>query len=402
MTNIVEKAQKFVLETLNEQLPNSYLYHNYTHTQRVVKHVNELIKAEQLDESEAEILQLAAWFHDVGYIKGIKEHEKNGAVIAGDFLEKEQYPADKIKIIQDAILSTSMEITPETKLQKILCDADFSHFASKNYEEVSSLLREEFKQLEIRTYSDREWIQANIDMFNEHHKFFTLHAVEHWQPQKNKNLLDLNKELKKIKKKKKEEKLKASVLDSKIKKQKLPERGIETMFRVTLKNHITLSDIADTKANILLSVNAIIISLALSNLIPKLDNPSNSYLIYPTLIFLVFSLVSMGLSVLATRPNVTSGKFTKEDVENKKVNLLFFGNFHKMKLGEFEWAINEVMKDKDYLYSSMTKDLYFLGVVLHRKYKILRLTYAIFLIGVVVSVIAFAIAFQQAEPIIRS
>ena len=394
MSNIVKKAQKFVLETLNEELPSGYLYHNYTHTNRVVKHVVELAEAEGLDEDETEILQLAGWFHDIGFIKDGIGHEKYGAEIARNFLEENNYPKENITTIANAILSTDMNVEPETHLQKILCDADFSHFASKNYDEVSSLLREEFKQLGIKTYSDRAWIEENINMFNQHHRFFTLHAVEHWQPQKSKNLLVLNKELKKIKKRKKEEKIKASVLDGKIQKQKLPERGIETMFRVTLKNHITLSDIADTKANILLSVNAIIISLALSNLIPKLDNPSNTYLIYPTMVFLLFSLISMGLSVLATRPNVTSGKFTREDVENKKVNLLFFGNFHKMKLNEFEWAINEVMKDKDYLYSSMTKDLYFLGVVLHKKYKILRLTYAIFVIGIIVSVITFAISFK--------
>jgi len=105
---------------------------------------------------------------------------------------------------------------------------------------------------------------------------------------------------------------------------------------------LTLSDIADTKANILLSVNAIIISVALSNLIPKLDNP------YPTVIFITFSVISMVLAVLATRPNVTSGTFSKEDVSQKKVNLLFFGNFHKMTLKDYEWAIQELVKDKDY------------------------------------------------------
>ena len=294
MTGILETAQKYVLESLNEKLPNAFLYHNYTHTQRVVKHVKELIEAEKLNEDDAEILQLSAWFHDIGYIKGPSDHEKNGAEIATAFLKENNYPEDKITVIANAIKATAMDVDPVTQLEKMLCDADFSHFASKNYEEVSSLLREEFKQLGLKTYSDRQWIQENIRMFNEHHKFFSLHAVEHWQPQKNKNLLELNKELKKIKKKRKEEKLKAEALDSKIQKQKLPERGIETMFRVTLKNHITLSDIADTKANILLSVNAIIISLALSNLIPKLDNPSNSYLIYPTVVFLI---IRLGVSI---------------------------------------------------------------------------------------------------------
>ena len=178
----------------------------------------------------------------------------------------------------------------------------------------------------------------------------------------------------------------------------MPERGIETMFRVTLKNHITLSNIADTKANILLSVNAIIVSLVLSSLVSKLDNPSNKYLIIPTVIFVLFTVASIILSILATRPNVTSGKFTKEDVANKKVNLLFFGNFHKMSLKDFEWAMGEMMLDRDYLYSSMKKDLYFLGLVLDKKYKILRLTYSVFMVGIIVSVIAFAIAFKFNTP----
>ena len=105
----------------------------------------------------------------------------------------------------------------------------------------------------------------------------------------------------------------------------------------------------------------------------------------------------MILSVLATRPNITSGKFTREDVNEKKVNLLFFGNFHKMSLTEFEWAINEVMKDKEYIYSSLTKDLYFLGLVLNRKYRILRVTYTVFIIGIVATAIAFALCFKMQE-----
>jgi len=174
-----------------------------------------------------------------------------------------------------------------------------------------------------------------------------------------------------------------------------PDRSIQTFYRVALRNHIKLSDIADTKANILLSVNAIIISLVLSNLISKLDNPSNAYLIWPTIVFITFSIISMVLSIIATRPNVTRGQFTKEDVEQKKVNLTFFGNFHRMKLEEYQWAIDEMLKDKDYVYSSLTKDLYFLGKVLDRKYRILRTTYSIFMAGMIISVIAFAISFNS-------
>jgi hypothetical protein len=104
------------------------------------------------------------------------------------------------------------------------------------------------------------------------------------------------------------------------------------------------------------------------------------------------------MAVIATRPNITGGKFSKEDVKNKKVNLLFFGNFHKMSLAEYEWAIEELVKDKEYIYSSLTKDLYFLGLVLNRKYNILRLTYTIFMIGIILSVIAFGLAFYFNVP----
>jgi hypothetical protein len=106
----------------------------------------------------------------------------------------------------------------------------------------------------------------------------------------------------------------------------------------------------------------------------------------------------MILSISATRPNVTSGTFTEEDVANKKVNLLFFGNFHKMELKNYESAIAEMLKDKDYIYSSLTKDLYYLGVVLERKYRILRWTYTVFMIGIILSVISFGVAFHFFGP----
>ena len=97
----------------------------------------------------------------------------------------------------------------------------------------------------------------------------------------------------------------------------------------------------------------------------------------------------MILAVVATRPNVTRGEFTKEDVANQSVNLTFFGNFHKMELEQFEWAIEELLKDRNYVYKSLTKDLYFLGKVLDRKYRLLRLTYTIFVAGTIISLISF-------------
>jgi predicted metal-dependent HD superfamily phosphohydrolase len=399
METLLLKAEKYVFLLLTKELSNDFLYHNFSHTQRVVNAIKELIAGENISEVDANVLVLAAWFHDVGYIKGCDNHEESSVRIVTNFLEEYNIDDSIINTVSRIIRATKMGAEADDVLEKVMRDADCAHLGNKGFSDVSDLLKEELNLVHNKDYSDSEWIQENIQFLANNHHYHTSYAQGNWQQGKDKNLAQLFKQQKKVKQEERKESAKNEELKLKKQKAKTPERGIETMFRVTLRNHITLSDIADTKANILLSVNAIIISLALSSLLPKLDNPSNQHLIIPTIVFIAFTVASIVLSVIATRPNVTEGKFSRKDVENKKVNLLFFGNFHKMSLPEFEWAMGELMKDKAYLYNSMTKDLYFLGLVLSRKYKILRLTYLVFMIGIIVSVIAFAVAFKLQETV---
>lgn len=387
MAGIVEKAEIFATDLLKNQLDPNFLYHNLRHTERVVKSTRQLISAHELTDEDTENLLLTAWLHDTGYTKGVEHHEKSSSSIAGQFLKNEGFPEDRIKKVQSLILATTRYYEPEDLLEKIIRDADASHFAKKSYMETCEHLRKELKHLGIEEYSTSEWLGANLKMLKKEHQYYTDYAKENWQEGKERNIEIIVKEQKTEKKIAQKEKLKAKF------KSDSPDRGVQTLFRVTLRNHLTLSDIADTKSNILLSVNAIVLSVVLANLIPKLDNPTNFYLIWPTGIFLLFTVTTMVLAVIATRPNVTRGKFSKEDVDQKRVNLLFFGNFHQMKLEEYEWAIQELIKDKDYVYSSLTKDLYFLGLVLNRKYKILRYTYTTFIIGIIISVFAFWLSF---------
>tara|TARA_R110002051_G_scaffold234092_1_gene295658 strand:+ start:23060 stop:24262 length:1203 start_codon:yes stop_codon:yes gene_type:complete len=392
MTDIVSKTEAYVNELLSEKLDKAYLYHNLRHTQRVVKSTKELLNFYALAKEESIAILTAAWLHDVGYTSSKTDHELHSANIAQEFLAKIECDEDFIAKVSALILATKMDHDPKNLAEEIIKDADCSHFAQKSYLETTELLRVELDYLDLAKFTTKEWRLKNIELFRTEHRFFTDYALKNWQPIKDENLATLLKKEEKNSKLIKKEKLKVSL------KNKSPERGIQTMFRVTMRNHLKLSDIADTKANILLSVNAIIISLILANLIPKLDNPSNDYLVVPAAIFVVFSVISMIMSILATRPNVTSGEFTKEDVENKKVNLLFFGNFHKMKLQDYEWAIQELIKDQDYVYTSLTKDLYFLGLVLNKKYKLLRWTYTIFMIGMILSVIVFFVALKFYGP----
>jgi hypothetical protein len=153
-----------------------------------------------------------------------------------------------------------------------------------------------------------------------------------------------------------------------------------------------LSEMADNKANILITINSIILSVVVSVLVRKLEEDPR--LVIPTIMLIVVCLATTVFAILATRPNVTQGKFTRDDIKSKRTNLLFFGNFHGMQVDDYEWSMKEMMKDSDYLYGSMIKDIYFLGKVLGRKYRRLRVAYNIFMFGFVLSILSFIIAFM--------
>ncbi|EAS19764.1 HD domain-containing protein [Nonlabens mediterrranea] len=385
--NIFQKADDFVLELFKTQLDETYVYHNYMHTARVVKSTKEIIENTEIDVKEEQALIIAAWLHDTGYIHGAEGHEERSAKIAEEFLEENNVDQSMVDQVKKLILATKFNGTPQNALEEILRDADASHFAKDYYDETSELLKKELELRGIAKYTNKEWRKENIKVFTEKHRYYSDYAIKNWNKDKNENLMRLLKKKKKNKQKIKKEQLKVDL------KNQSPERAIQTLFRTALRNHIKLSDIADTKANILLSVNAIIISLALANLIPKLEQVSNRHLLWPTLILILFSVASIVLSIMSTRPNVTSGEFTDDQVRDRKVNLLFFGNFHKMPLDKYKNSVMDLLEDKEEVYESLVKDLYYLGVVLARKYKLLRLTYTIFMIGIIGSVLAFVVAF---------
>lgn len=385
---LIQQAEQFVTTLLQEQLPSTFLYHNFNHTVGVVKAVTTIAKYQQISDEDTEKLLFAAWFHDTGYIKGVQDHEVASVAILSNFLEQHNASSEMISDVSKLIMATVFNAKPQNNLEQIIRDADYFHFANENYLTICEFLREEWKNTCNKDFTDLEWAKENQIILSQKHEFYSPFALTFWQPIKEKNIVRIEKRIKKM----------INSVDpniSDIKKPEKSERGIDTLFRVTLNNHTRLSEIADSKANILLSVNAIIISIALSTLIPKLDSPNNAHLVIPTLVLIVFSVVSIIFAILSTRPKVTSGTFSQSDIEERKVNLLFFGNFYKMPYKDYEDAVNEMMKDREYLYNSMIKDLYNLGLVLERKYRLLRITYNIFMVGIIVSVMMFIIAFKN-------
>lgn len=383
----IAKVEDFVIHDLTNNLDSRYTFHNLERAKDLVSKTLEIL--ESYDKKiDKESTRLASWFLYSGFTKDHDNHVNHSINIAESFLSETNFKEEKITKVSALIKAAWDGDEPTSTEAKILKDARTAYFGSEDLIELIELQRLELQNFEKDTPKSGKFRKGFIKKLNGEHQFYTEYALKNWNKQKEENAINLVGKSLKAEKTKKKEKLKVKL------KNQSPERAIQSLYRTQLRNHLKLSDIADTKANILLSVNAIIISLLLANLIPKLGTPNNSYLIYPTVIFIVFSIASMIMSVLATRPKINNEELIDNDLNSENTNFLFFGNFHALALPDFKQKMREIIKSKESIYDSLTMDLYYLGLVLKKKYQLLRRTYTVFIIGVVLSVIAFALALK--------
>lgn len=392
-TELIKKAKSFAEQVFSNKVFDKLPYHNLNHTLEVVNATRVIGEQSGLNDDEMESALLAAWLHDTGYIEGDKDHELKAALKAKDELTSWGASFKKVLEVTEAIKATKMPQQPESLVSKVVCDADLYHLASDEALEHGRRLREEWRLLKGQDMTDEDWMRSSLEFMQEH-RYHTPYGRAVLEKEKKGNIKKLKKLLDPEKKEKKFKELEEEVikLRSKLEKEKRlkPDRGIETMFRNTSHNHIVMSSMVDNKSNILITINSIILSVVVSVLIRKLED--NEYLIIPTVLLVTVCLTTMVFAILATRPHVSSGRFKREDIKNKETNLLFFGNFHGMEIGNYEWAMKEMMKDADYLYSSLIKDIYYLGKVLGQKYKYLRISYNIFMFGFVMAILSFVVA----------
>jgi len=404
--NTFYKQTENYVTGLFEKVHNpNLIYHNLNHTETVVERAKEIAGHYRLSERDMMILCTASWFHDTGHLfTDNAHHEEKSAAIMKEFLMSNNGESELVPEIEKAILSTKAPRHPGNLLQQILCDADTYHFGTKEFKDSNKHMREEYILNEGKMDKE-QWNKKTLEML-EAHQFYTTYCLNLLEEQKKSNMKKLKKKIDAHEEKnddliaRKNGDLVAKKNDDPVdgkdddliirNTNSLTTKGIQTMLRLTSENHLKLSDMADHKANILISVNAIIISVILGVLLRKLQEAPS--LTIPTLIFLLVAVTTIVIAILATRPKLSSGTFSRQDILNKKTNLLFFGNFHKASYEEYDTAMRKMMQDPDYLYGSLIKDIYQLGVVLGRKYKLVRIAYNVFMIGIVVAVLAFAIA----------
>jgi predicted metal-dependent HD superfamily phosphohydrolase len=388
MHSLIDQAKERAKSIFKAHENTPFIYHNVQHTENVVRFARQIAEHYKLKAEDYEVLIIAAWFHDAGYFEEPSRHEAKGASLAEEFLKEQKAEPVLIERVKDCIMATRMPQRPNNLIQEILCDADLFHLGTEEFFEKNKLMRKEY-QLQCDPNMDKDtWRKKSIELLTRH-RYHTDYAKALLEATEKKNLEEL-KEKQKDKESDHAHPSPDAEKEKKKSKSDRPDRGVETMFRITSNNHQRLSDMADNKAQILITVNSIILSVLISILLRKIEENPN--LTIPVILLLSVNLVAIVFSILATRPQVSPGVFTSHDVDQKKVNLLFFGNFYKMNLDDYTNSVFQMMDDRDYLYRSLIKDVYSQGVVLGRKYKLLRVAYNVFMFGIVISVMAFLIA----------
>ena len=395
--DLLLSVENYVSTFYEEKIDKKYTFHNLEHTVQVVAAIRTMGKDYGLDDREKLVCEVAGWFHDTGYFAGSEGHEGRSVEIATAFLNQQNTAPADLQAINDCIRATIFPQQPTTFLEKIVCDADLAHLGTKQYWERTSRLRQEYALTKNLIVNDAEWVEREL-AFLMRHEFHTPVAREHFTKRKEKNIEQLLKQRGRLspeavgddqKGADKQSALSKMLADSEAElKQARLGRGVETMYRASYRTHTNLSRMADSKANLMLSVNVIVLSILVSNILPRVKEEPQ--IIFPTAIMIGTCLGSMIFATLATRPKITEGKISREDIKQKKGNLLFFGNFYNMPLPDFQWGLNELIRDTDYLYKTMSQDLYYLGVVLGKKYRFLSFCYNLFMWGLIVSMVAFA------------
>lgn len=195
---LLQKTRTYVETLIEERKPQWVKYHDFNHAKSVFNTCHAIGTASNLDEQSFEIVSLAAWFHDVGYLEGIDGHEERSVKMASHFLRQNEYPETKISQVAACIRATKMPQDPKNVMEEVLCDADIAHLARQDYLELSESIRLEIEFRMRVKLTDLEWMTMNID-FVTGHRYFTEYAKTRFEKQRRLNLAALRKQLKKLK-----------------------------------------------------------------------------------------------------------------------------------------------------------------------------------------------------------
>lgn len=192
--NILLSASKYVNHLFDKKSTIAALYHNFDHTLEVVEHVKEISTALNVNPVNKEIVLLAAWFHDTGYLFSPVEHEERSVAIATEFLRSMNYPDTKVRKVAGCIRATKVPQQPKSELEMIMGDADLLHLGKRDSIARGEMLRAEIESMSGKQLSEEEWVKQSISFHLGHH-YHTSYAIKKYTASRDRNLRVLQKRL---------------------------------------------------------------------------------------------------------------------------------------------------------------------------------------------------------------
>lgn len=187
LTNLVEKSRDFATSLIVGHLSGNYYYHNLRHTQEVVEQAHFLCDKENIDSRNRQLIEIAAWFHDTGFIKDYLKHEVESAKIARESLEQQSLDESDIEFVVDCIMATELHTEKKNIFCKILSDADCFHFGLPRFIARSICLKHEWETVRNVELSLKQILAGSI-MFLEQHEFYTNYGINILEEGKQQNL----------------------------------------------------------------------------------------------------------------------------------------------------------------------------------------------------------------------
>jgi len=381
----------YVLRIYNQKNDSRLVFHNYAFVEKLMKAAQDIAKENQFEPKIGQLSQIAACFFPTGYLFDYKNPKLKTLEVAEQFMRSQETPLEYQSEIFEAIKAIFEQRSSKSKVAQVLNDALFSTYYNTDFSDTNPLLRLEKELITGQRFSKADWTQFQLQELLKV-QYFTPYGKVVFEPILSKNILS-QKQLAE----KSSGDISIAYSNTPQRKfqnleKKLPGSATQTFFRTNYRNHINLSAIADGKANIMISVNAILISVIISAVSYRNIIETQPEILMPAIIFVVTGLTSLVFAVLSARPKVTSLTGEHLNMEEAKKNLVFFGNFVHLDLNQYEEAMDSMFRDSELIYGNMTRDLYYLGQVLHKKYRYLTISYNVFMIGFVATVLTFLVA----------
>ena len=145
------------------------------------------------------------------------------------------------------------------------------------------------------------------------------------------------------------------------------------------QHHVSLSQMADQKANIVIAAASVIFALVVSQ--------GHADKLSPSLLILAFSaFAGAGLCILAVMPSIGRPQRAVNH------NMLFFGAFADLPEAEWRDHMVEILSSNPGIHDAMLRDIHQMGSVLkHRKFKYLGYGYRVFVVGLALTLVAYCL-----------